>query len=133
MIDVEPQVYSKVATALRTAHPGINVIGTLEFAPSSFPAVCFEESDNYGYSESADTSSSENHVVVTYDANIFSNAITGCKAEVKAILSTIDSTMNALGFRKITQMPMKQENGIKCRYLARYQAVVGSDQKIYRR
>lgn len=36
MIDCENQIFTKLATALRTAYPGINVQGTVTYTPSVF-------------------------------------------------------------------------------------------------
>lgn len=47
MIDVESQIYTPIAEALRKAFPEINVSGEYVKAPSSFPHVSIVEQDNY--------------------------------------------------------------------------------------
>ena len=47
MINIENDVFTALATALRGQFPGIYVAGEYITAPPSFPAVTFVEADNY--------------------------------------------------------------------------------------
>ena len=46
MIDVENQIYTPIAEALRVQFPGIKVSGEYVKAPSGFPFVSIVEQDN---------------------------------------------------------------------------------------
>ena len=133
MIDVENQVYTAVATALRTAHDGIGVSGVENYAPTKFPFVSFVEADNYSDLATRDSASSENHVNVMYEVNIFSNKKDGKKAEAKAIEATIDGVMDGLNFSKTSSTPINEGDGSRYRKVVRYVAVVSKNNVIYRR
>ena len=47
MIDVESQIYTPIAEALRAQFPGILVSGEYVNAPTRFPYVSLVEQDNY--------------------------------------------------------------------------------------
>lgn len=133
MIDYETEIFSTVATALRSAHSGIFVAGEAVAAPSSFPAVTLVEADNAAYMRSMDSSSSENHVSLMYEANIYSNKTSGKKAECKKILATIDAQMQATGFYRVNANPVEVAQANIYRMIARYRAVVSKNGLVFRR
>ena len=133
MIDIENEVFTAVATALRTAHTGITVEGVTTYSPSKFPFVCIEEADNYSLTETRDTASNDNHAVVVYEVNVYSNKAGGKKGEAKAILATVDGVMNDLGFTRLARTPINMDDATKYRLFARYSAAVSTDKTIYRR
>ena len=124
MIDIENDVFNYVATALRTAHQGIFVSGEYVDAPSSFPAVTIVESDNKVL-ERMRTLNIENAVSVMYEANIYSNSVSGRKAEAKSIADTLDAAFEASGFTRTMrdQVPNLKDATIY-RIVCRYEAVV---------
>ena len=125
MIDIENDVYSQVASAVRNAHPGTSVSGEYIEVPSSFPAVTLAESDNRIFTQMR-TTKIENAVRVMYEARVWSNKAKGKKAEAKAIMDTVDSTMGSLGFTRTfrSQIPNLQQATI-FQLISRYEAVVG--------
>jgi len=133
MIDCENQIFTKLATALRTAYPGINVQGTVTYTPSVFPTVCIEEADNFSFRQTRDTASNENCVEVMYEVNVYSNLFTGAKTQCKNIFSTIDSVMDELGFTRTEKTPVPAEQPMTYRLIGRYSAVIDKYEKIYRR
>lgn len=133
MIDVESQVFTAVQTAVTAQYSNCLCQSTLTLMPPSFPAVCIEEVDNYVDVRGSDSGNTERFAQVVYEVNIFSDAPTGRKAQAKAILNIIDSKMNDLGFVRRTRRPVSLDSATTYRLVARYAAVVGSDQKIYGR
>ena len=127
MIDVENIVFNTVATSLRTEFSGIFVSGENIAAPSSFPAVTIVEMDNSVYDRSVDSSSSENHVTLMYQCEVYSNKTSGRKAEAKSIMDTIDDEMTTLGFIRLSNSPMQNMDPSIYRLVARYKAVVGKN------
>lgn len=125
MIDVENDVYTIVATALRNEFPGIFVSSEYVTSPAAFPAVTLMESDNY-----VDTSMStiriEDAVVVMYSLSVFSNKSVGRKSEAKAISDFADEEMRKLGFTRTSrlQVPNLMDATI-FRLESRYEAVIG--------
>lgn len=135
MIDAENEIYNTVATALRSRFTGIFVAGEAVAAPSSFPAVTLAEMDNSTYIRSLDTSGTENHAVLMYQAEVFSNLSVGKKSQCKAIMSVIDTEMQKMGFVRVGNVPMAVPNAdaAKYRLVGRWRATISKDKTIYRR
>jgi hypothetical protein len=135
VVDIENEVFSTVATALRAEFGGIFVAGEAVAAPSSFPAVTLVEDDNSTYQRSLDSSGQENHAQLMYSCNVYSNKSAGRKTECKAILAVIDAEMFGMGFLRVGSSPMEvsNANGAIYRMVARYRATISKDKVIYRR
>ena len=132
MIDVESQVYTKVANALLAAYPGILVTSRTIFEPAEYPCVCIEQTDSYALARTRDSASTQNHMEIAYTVNVFSNMPNTAKSEAKAIMNLVDETMTDLGFTVMGIVPMAMSEAQKYRLTARYRAVVGKDETIYR-
>ena len=131
MIDIENDVYSYIASALRTAHPGITVYGDYTVAPAAFPCVMLLEVDNRVLQRMR-TDNSENAVSVMYELNIYSNKATGKKSEAKAIADTADALFNDIGFtRTFRQQVPNLKDATIYRIVCRYEAVIDKDYMIY--
>ena len=134
MIDIENEVFDRVATRVREQFPGIFMTGEYVSSPSSFPAGSLVEMDNSIRETTIDSGSNENHANVMYEANVYSNKATGKKSECKAIIALIDEEMTAMGFVRFTLTPVPNEyDSTIYRMVARYRAAVSTDHKIYRR
>lgn len=134
MIDIENQVFDRVATRVREQFPDIFMTGEYVNSPPSFPAVSLVEMDNSVREATIDSGSNENHVNVMYEVNVYSNKTTGKKSECKAIIALIDTEMTAMGFVRSTLTPVQNEyDATIYRMVGRYRAAVSTDHKIYRR
>lgn len=134
MIDIESQVFDRVAKRVREQFPDIFMVGEYVSSPSSFPAVSLMEMDNSISETTIDSGSNENHANVMYEVNVYSNKATGKKSECKAIMALIDTEMTALGFVRATLTPVPNEyDSTIYRMVGRYRAAVSTDYKIYRR
>jgi hypothetical protein len=134
MIDIENQVFDRVAKRVREQFPDIFMVGEYVMSPPSFPAGSLVEMDNSTRETTIDSGSNENHANVMYEANVYSNKTTGKKSECKAILALIDEEMTAMGFVRSTLTPVPNEyDSTIYRMVARYRAAVSADHKIYRR
>ena len=134
MIDIENEVFNRVATRVREQFPDIFMVGEYVSSPSSFPAVSLMEMDNSILESTIDSGSNENHANVMYEVNVYSNKTTGKKSECKAIIALIDEEMTAVGFARVTLTPVPNEyDSTIYRVVGRYRAVVSTDHKIYRR
>ena len=122
MVDCENEVYTKVATALRTAYSGIDVSGVYEPTPSTFPHVCFYEVDNSMVQNlSSDT---KEMASVTFEVNVYSNKKGSKKAEAKSILNTIDAIMFGLNAQRLSKLPVPNLNNASIyRLVARYRVL----------
>ena len=134
MIDIENEVFDRVAKRVREQFPNIFMVGEYVKSPSSFPAVSLMEMDNSVRETTIDSGSNENHVNVMYEVNVYSNKIAGKKSECKAIIALIDTEMTTMGFVRVTLTPVPNEyDSTIYRMVGRYRAVVSTDHKIYRR
>ena len=134
MIDIENELFTKIATALRAEFSGIYVVGEYVNAPSKFPAVYIVEQDNTVNRMGRDTSGIENFADVMYQVDIFSNKNSGKKAECKAIAAVVDEQFSSLGFTRSFLNPVpNMDNGTIYRMTGRWIATVGKDHTVYRR
>lgn len=134
MIDIESQVFDRVATRVREQFPNIFITGEYVSSPPSFPAASLMEMDNSIRETTIDSGSNENHVNVMYEANVYSNKTTGKKSECKAIMALLDNEMTAMGFVRVSITPVPNEyDSTIYRMVARYKAAVSTDHKIFRR
>ena len=123
MIDVENQIYTPIAEALRKAFPGIDTSGEYVKAPSAFPHVSIVEQDNYTAANRLDSSESERYSVLMYEVNVYSNKTGGKKSECRSIMADIDRMMYARNFTRISMSPVpNMENASIYRLVARYRA-----------
>ena len=134
MIDIENQVFDRVAKRVREQFPNIFMTGEYVKSPPSFPAASGMEMDNSSLDSTIDSGSNENHANVMYEWNTYSNKTTGKKSECKAIMALIDSEMTAMGFVRVTLTPVPNEyDSTIYRMIGRYRAAVSTNHRIYRR
>lgn len=132
MIDIENQIYTKIATALRADFEGITVSGEYVKAPPSFPFVSIVEQDNYTTRSHLDSSDNERYVTLMYEINIYSDRAGQKKAICKKIAKYIDDMMYKLNFRRTSLSPVPNlENATIYRLVGRYSAETDGTQ-IYR-
>ena len=134
MIDCQNEIFTSVATAVRSAHAGTTVTGEYTRSPSKFPAVTVDEIENVTVPELVDSSKEEKYCGLTYRLQVFSNKTAGKKAEARDIFATADIVMLGLGFRRITYSttPEIYDSTIYS-ITATYEAVVDANGVIYSR
>lgn len=134
MIDIENELYTKIAVALRAEFDPISVFGEMVKAPATFPAVMIEEKDNSIYQRTQDSGNIENHAVLMYEVNVYSNKQSGKKTECKNIFKIIDREFAELGFTRTLKEPIpNMEDATIFRMVGRYTAIASSDKRIFRR
>lgn len=134
MIDVENQVFQACADAFRAAYPNGFIAGEYVPQPPRFPAVSVVEMDNTVHASGRDTANIENFADVMYQIDVYSNLSRGKKVQAKAIIALIDNEMTRMGFTRAFLNPVQNFNDATIyRMTARYRAVVGRDETIYRR
>lgn len=133
MIDLEAEIFTQAAKALRVKFLGINVTGEIVAAPADFPHVSIVETDNSVYERTQDSGSMENHAALLYEVNVYSNKKTGKKTECKAIFAELDRVFSELGFTRMMLNPIQNADPGIYRMISRYRAVVSKEKIIYRR
>lgn len=134
MINVENEIFSIVAKAVRAVYPDIYISGEYVKSPPKFPCVSLVEMDNSAYISTQTNSSVENHAELMYELNVYSNKKSGKKSECKAIASLIDNELAALNFSRTMLQPIpNMDDATIYRMTGRYRAVASKDNVIYRR
>ena len=134
MIDFENDIFNTVASVVRAKYPDIYMVGEYVKTPPKFPFVSLVEMDNQSYQRTEDSGSSENHVSVMYEVNIYSNKTVGKKSECKEIAAVIDEQMLALGFARTMLQPIPNlDDATIYRMVGRYSAIISKNKIIYRR
>lgn len=133
MIDIENEIFTRVATELRSRFNGVSVYGEDVRTPSSFPCVTIVEADNYTVKNTQDSGSNENHANLMYEVNVYSNRASGRKSECKEILAVIDDMLLGLGFTRTMKNPVSMDDATIYRVISRYTAIVSKNQTMYRR
>ena len=134
MIDIEDVIFDAVASAIYAEEPDAYVTGVYERIPPSFPCVMLIEKSNTAYLETRTTDSNENHAVVMYEADVFSNKIDAQKQQCKKLAEIVDRKMRQYGFTRTMLGPVDNPLDTSIyRIKGRYEAVVGQNKMIYRR
>ena len=134
MIDYQNEIFTEVATEVRSNHVGTTVTGEYVRTPSKFPTVALDEIDNVTVAELVDSSNEEHFSGVGYRLQVFSNKSGGKKAEARAIFATADKVMLGMGFRRITYSvtPEIYDSTIYS-ITATYEAIIDASGVIYKR
>lgn len=134
MIDIETEVFDRIAKRVREKYPKVFITGELVKSPPSFPCVSIVEADNANYRNTQTTEHTENHGSLLYEVNIYSNKTKGKKAECKHIASIIDDELANLNFTRSMLNPiLNEEDAIIYRMVGRYRAVISRNNIIFRR
>lgn len=133
MIDIENEIFTAISKAVLSKFPKAKMSPETILSPSVFPCVCAEEADNYSVTSTQDSGSNENHANIMYEVNIYSNKVSGKKAECRAILKIVDEVFANFGFTRTGLNPVPMNDATKYRLFARYKAVVSKNKTIYRR
>ena len=134
MINVESEIFSIIASAVRKEYPNAYVVGEYVKSPPRFPCISVVEIENTAYDKTQSSYSLENHADITYEVNIYSNKTSGKKSECKAIASLIDNEFATLGFSRSMLQPIPNvDDATIYRMLGRYRGVVSKDKYVFRR
>lgn len=133
MIDVEAQVFTKIADVLRETFPGIFVAPEYVRKPPHFPAVSIVEMDNTVLRRGADSGGIEHFAQVMYQVDVYSSLNAGKKAECKAIIGVLDTEFAKLNFTRTFLNPVpNMDDATIYRMTGRYTAVINEHQVIFR-
>lgn len=133
MIDVESQVFTPIAAALRAQFDGISVTGEYVNVPPTMPHVSIVESDNFATQTLFDTSDREKYASVTYTVNVYSDSLSGKKTQARSIMGVVDDLMYTMNFRRTLLNPVpNMDNASIYRLTAQYVALTDGT-KLFRR
>lgn len=134
MLDFVNEIFTAVATEVRSKHEGATVTGEYTRSPSKFPAVTLDEIENVSVDSLMDSSHAEKYSGLGYRLQVFSNKAGGRKTEARAIFATADKVMLGMGFRRVTYSTTPEiYNSTIYSIMATYEAIVDADGVIYKR
>ena len=134
MINVENEIFDRVANAIKAVYPSVFISGEYIRTPSKFPFVSLIEMSNTAYEQTQSSGGLENHASLMYEVNVYSNKKSGKKSECKVIASLIDNELATLGFSRTMLQPIpNMDDATIYRMTGRYTAVISKDKKLYRR
>ena len=125
MIDIENEVFNRVANTLRGRFNGISVYGERVESPSSFPSVSIVEDDNSpAVGTTSLTADTEKAATLMYSVDIYSAKQSGKKAEAKDIREVIDTEMREMGFTRTYSNPTPNIDRTIYRFTLRYTRIM---------
>ena len=134
MIDIESEVFSRIKSAVTAEFENANIASEYISVIKRFPCVFVYESDNYTKEDTATSSTSENHAILMYTVEVYSNKTGTKKSECKQIMEIVDREMDAIGFTRTSMQPIQNQfDSAVYRIVARYRAVASKEKIIYRR
>lgn len=132
MIDIENELYTRIAKRLRNEFDPINISGEFVKKPAQFPHVTIIQKDDSTYRPSM--THEEVHSLVMFEVNVYSNKITGKKSECKKIMKTINEEFMDMGFERLVSRPIQNlEDATIYRMVARYVGVINKEKIVFRR
>ena len=131
MTDFSNEIFDTVAKDLRSAYEGIKVVGEYVTAPTTFPTVTIDETQNVP--THLDSAVSSRYARVTYRVQVFSNLRTGKRRQAREIYSRLDDVLQGLGLFAVTYTttPAIYNSEVYC-ITATYEGVVDRNGTIYR-
>lgn len=127
MIDIENVVFTKVATAVRSAYsttyPKLKVYGEDVTVPESFPCINIVEASNSVYTRSISMDNHENHASVVYEVSIYTNDKKK-KQSAKTLASFVDTQFKTMGFTRSFSSQLSNADRSIYRIVMRYTGVV---------
>lgn len=137
MIDVETELFHEIVTEIQSKYAWASSVifaNDVLVRAQKFPVVTIVERDNRTVEQSMHTALEENHAVLDYEVNIYTNSKEKRKKEARTIAAAVDDAFVGRGFRRrILEQIENAEDWSVFRMVARYTAIVGKDRTIYRR
>ena len=130
MIDYSNEIFTAVATDLRSTYEGIKVVGEYVSSPTLFPTVTIDEISNVP--THLDSGALPKYAEVQYRVQIFCNG-TGKRAKARDIYGNVARKLSLLGLVGVTYTttPAIYNSEIYC-ITGTFRGVLGRDGVIYR-
>lgn len=134
MIDIQPEVFDRVAKRILAEYPDAYLVDETIRVPPSLPCVCLCERDNAVNAFTLDSSGEENHASIMFELDVYSANINDRKREAKHIANLADDELRKIGFLRTMLSPIDNPMDASVyRVKGRYQAIVSKNKVIYRR
>lgn len=124
------EVFTALATALRTQYSGIYVANERVYAPAKFPAVWAVEINSVAEKRSTTLSFDDEQRRSTFEIQTFSNLSNGGTNQAREIMEFCAATMRGMYYRVISLTPMDNADTSIRRYVARFERIIGGGDTI---
>lgn len=132
MIDIENLVFDTVYNSLSVLHPEANISAGYDEHIAIFPSVVVRQTNNQPYRDSATDECSENHAMITFEIEVYSDKKDTGRSECKAILNDADEIMQSMKFRRIhLNRPLNVDRTLWRQY-ARYEVICDKGTQVTR-
>ena len=130
MIDYSNEIFNNVATNLRAAYKGIQVVGEYVETPAKFPTITLDEIQNVPVH--LDSSTKNKYARIVYRSQTFCNG-DGKRKKAREIFNTLDQKLMDLGLfvKSFTTTPTIYNSEVYC-ITATHEGVISTDGTIYR-
>lgn len=130
MIDYSNEIFSAVATDLRSAYKGIKVVGEYVASPTAFPTVTIDEIQNIP--THMDSSNQPKYAEVVYRIQVFCNG-SGKRAKAREIYGAVAKQLSIMGLVGVTYTttPAIYNSEVYC-ITGTFRGVIDRDGVIYR-
>ena len=130
MIDYSNEIFSAVATDLRSAYEGIRVVGEYVSSPTAFPTVTIDEIQNIP--AHLDSAVLPKYAEVVYRVQVFCNGV-GKRAKAREIYGAVFERLSMLGLVGVsyTTTPAVYNSEVYC-ITGTFRGVMDRDGVIYR-
>ena len=130
MIDYSNEIFSAVATDLRSAYKGIKVVGEYVASPTAFPTVTIDEIQNIP--THMDSSDQPKYAEVVYRIQVFCNG-SGKRAKAREIYGAVAKQLSIMGLVGVTYTttPAIYNSEVYC-ITGTFRGVIDRDGVIYR-
>lgn len=134
MIDIQSELFTKIATAVRAQFSNAFVTPEYVSRPPKFPTVFIQEVENTVDRAYMDSGAVENCADLVYQVDVYSDRGKGKMDECRTIAAYVDAQFAHYGFVRsfVNQVPNLNDATVY-RITARYRAVVDKNKYIYRR
>lgn len=122
-----------VAEALNSADlSSVVVSAENQRIPEEFPCVTIEETMNATPREYFDSAVEEDYTRLQYRVNVWSNKMSGRRAEARGILSVIDEAIVKHGFNRVSSVPVPDfYRSTVYELTTTYECVISKDGVVY--
>ena len=130
MIDYSNEIFSAVATDLRSAYKAIKVVGEYVASPTAFPTVTIDEIQNIP--THMDSSNQPKYAEVVYRIQVFCNG-SGKRAKAREIYGAVAKQLSIMGLVGVTYTttPAIYNSEVYC-VTGTFRGVIDRDGVIYR-
>lgn len=132
MVDIEVDVFDRVARAVYAEHPTAYLSSSPVISPPCFPTVTVIETSNLPVPTTEDSSGVEKYSSLAYTVNVYSNSEGRAKQECRSIIGIVSDEMTRMNMRRDMCRPVDNTADPSIyRMVARYSVRADGNKTLY--